>query len=697
MKERERKSARRRDPGVYLRKAARIACAGIFAWNHATCHLIGQTLVQADDPVENIAALSLEELMDISVDTVFGASKYLQKVTDAPASVSIVSHEDIARYGYRSFDEILRSVRGLNMSNDRNYTYLGFRGFNRPGDYNSRSLLLVNGYRTNDTVYDGILTGRGFSLDVDLIDQVEVIRGPGSSIYGTSAFFGVVNVVSKSGGDLEGGRASATVGSFGTYKARLSYGRKLPNGLDFLCFASFTESDGENEIYFPEYDDPETNNGVYENGDYERLQHFFGKIALRGLSVEGGYQRRKKGIPTSSYGTVFNDSRNHTIDYQLFLNAKFEHEFADQSTLSAQIHYDKTGYDGLYIYDYEETGARQDFSSYIDYLDGRYWGVELQLKKQIADRHIILAGFEYKDNFRMDQVNFDEGSEDEPYLDDRRESRIWSPFVQAEILLRPNLRINAGLRYDHFDSFGGTTNPRIALIYHHSQNTSFKFLYGTAFRAPSAFELYFNDGGETHKGNTSLGPEEIRTFEGVVEHSFGTHLRASLSLFRYHIENLISNILDPDDELLVFENVDVVETTGAEIELECRWDNRLLGRFSYSFHDTVNLTTNETLSNSPAHMAKFNLSIPLARKNVYAGVEIQYTGDRRTLAGGNAGDHTLVNLTLLSRTLIKGVDLSASVYNVFDDRYGDPGGPEHFQQTIPQVGRNFRVKFDYRF
>src|SRR5688500_12253325 len=124
----------------------KLACACIIA---LTC---GRAPLAAE--VTDLAALSLEQLMEMNVHSVYGASKYEQRVTQAPSSISIVTAEDIRRSGYTSLEDVLRSVRGLYVTNDRNYTYLGVRGFLRPGDYTARVLLLVDGHRINDNVYD---------------------------------------------------------------------------------------------------------------------------------------------------------------------------------------------------------------------------------------------------------------------------------------------------------------------------------------------------------------------------------------------------------------------------------------------------------------------------------------------------------------------------------------------------------------
>ena len=153
---------------------------------------------------QSLSELSLEDLMRLDAGRVFGASERSQPVTEAPASVSFITAEDIARYGYRSLADILHGVRGLYVSDDRNFSFLGARGFGKPGDYNSRILLLVNGHRVNDNVFGQAEIGAEFGLDPATFERVEIIRGPASSLYGDSAFFAVVNVITRTGATIDG-------------------------------------------------------------------------------------------------------------------------------------------------------------------------------------------------------------------------------------------------------------------------------------------------------------------------------------------------------------------------------------------------------------------------------------------------------------------------------------------------------------
>ena len=213
----------------------------------------------------DLTQLSLEELSNVRV---YAASKHLQNVNDAPSSITIVTAEEIQEYGYRTLADILESVRGFYITYDRYFSYVGVRGFGRLGDWNSRVLLLIDGNRINDVVLGQALLGTEFPLDVDLIQRVEIVRGPSSSLYGAEAFFAVINVITRKGPDLHGPEVSLSTASFGTYEGRASYGSQY-KGTEFLLSDTFYSSDGPT-LFFPEFDSPATNFGVTSGTDYDR-------------------------------------------------------------------------------------------------------------------------------------------------------------------------------------------------------------------------------------------------------------------------------------------------------------------------------------------------------------------------------------------------------------------------------------------
>src|SRR5262249_31775253 len=257
-----------------------------------------ETPPSAEKPIE-APELSLEQLMKLEVPIVEAASKYKQKITEAPSSVTVIHSEEGQRYGYRTLANVLDSVRGFYVSYDRTYSFLGVRGFN-PADYNSRVLLMIDGHRINNSLSDGASIGTEFLLDVDLIDRVEIIRGPGSSLYGNNAFLGVINVITRRGSAMNGvgGELSGEIASFDTYKGRVTYGHKFKNDLEVLLSGSIYDSAGQKDLFYKEFNTPENNNGIAHKADDDAYKSFFGSIAYHDFTVEGGYISREKGNPT---------------------------------------------------------------------------------------------------------------------------------------------------------------------------------------------------------------------------------------------------------------------------------------------------------------------------------------------------------------------------------------------------------------
>ncbi|RKY92668.1 TonB-dependent receptor, partial [candidate division KSB1 bacterium] len=161
---------------------------------------------------QDIKDFSLNALLNIKIST---AAKYAQKVSEAPASVTIITSEDIERYGYRTLDEILMSVRGFYTRNDRNYVYVGLRGFSRLTDYDNRILVLLDGHTLNEDIYGAPSFGTDLGIDPNIIERVEIVRGPGSALYGTGAMFAIINIITKKGNIIDGLNLRAETGSYG--------------------------------------------------------------------------------------------------------------------------------------------------------------------------------------------------------------------------------------------------------------------------------------------------------------------------------------------------------------------------------------------------------------------------------------------------------------------------------------------------
>ncbi|HUG09773.1 MAG TPA: TonB-dependent receptor [Opitutaceae bacterium] len=677
---------------------ARLAVLLTVAWPLVVTHGASAQILPAETQASDLADLSLEELMGYRIEKVFGASKYEQRVTRAPASVSIVTAADIQNYGHRTLSDVLRSMRGIFVSNDRNYDYTGVRGFLRPGDYNTRVLTLIDGHRVNDVVYDSVYFDRVNSVDIDWVERVELIRGPSSSIYGSSAFFGVINIVTRNAAQMNGGEFSAEAGSFGSYTARVGYGRQFSNNTDLVLNFSYFESEGEERLYFPEFDERISseslarNHGVAEDADGERAMKFSATVRHGPFTFSGYFSTRRKAVPTASFATYFNDGREEAVDEIAFVDVKFEHEFSPDLRLVARAAVDHYGYSADYPYDFAEPGDPTDIVINKDSAHGDWFSTELQLTAKLRERHTIVVGGEFRYAFRQEQVSYYDTTPPEYFLDIDHSSHTMGFYAQGEFELHRKVLLNAGLRYDYYpNSFGGTLNPRLGLIYNPTARTTIKALYGQAFRAPNSYEQFYYT---PFQGE--LEPERIRTAELVVEHYFGTDFSIGLSGYRYEVDNLI-NQFETEEGDLFFDNRDKTTAHGVEVELAGKFQSGIQARASFAVQRTEDATTGDELTSSPRQLGRFNISAPLAGERLRVGLEVQSHSSLVTLDGAKSGSFILTNLTFISRELTPGLELSASVYNLFDEDYGYPGAEDHTQDTIPQPGRSLRIKATFRF
>jgi len=304
----------------------------IFKWLISTPLLCLLPMVAFAEKNIDLTELSIEELLNIDV---YSASKFTQKKSDAPTALTVITAQNIKDFGYRTLSDILQSVRGVYMNSDRNYSHVGTRGFSVPGDLNTRVLVLLDGYRLNDATYDQGPLGTEFPIDVDLIDRVEYLPGAGSAIYGNNAFFGVINVITKSGSDYpgKGVELSGRVASYNMDQERVSFGKQFDNGLDMLISGSRYDSDGEKGLLFPELNTSKTDQGLTSHGDFDKANRLFGKFSWQHFTLETAYSRRDKGLPFGIYGTVFNDPRNQNTDQHILVNMTYENQIAEHLEL----------------------------------------------------------------------------------------------------------------------------------------------------------------------------------------------------------------------------------------------------------------------------------------------------------------------------------------------------------------------------
>ena len=626
----------------------------------------------------DLSQLSLEELMQQEVT---GASKYAQKATDAPANITVVTAEDIRRYGWRNLADALSSVRSFYLTNDRTYQYIGLRGFSPPGDLNNRILFMIDGVRVNDSVYDSVMMGETFPLDIDLVSRIEIVRGPGSVMYGGNAMFGVINVITRSGRDFDGTEVAAGAASRQTYDGRISGGRAEGN-MEWLLSASKGNSGGGsyqfNDIAPGAWTSPRT--------DAENWERVFGKLSVSDWHASVVYGKRQKYGPTGSYGTIFDDPNHHEDDTFLLTDISNQHRIDDKQELYFRAYTGKYNYLGQYPTD--NSGLSGDGRPYVIgdvNVTGQWQGAEVRWTSSVWTGQQWVTGLEYtslQNNYSYYETPPPGSSQ---YVQGTL-SRL-GVYTQDQILLTEKNSLTLGIRHDQSSNFDSTWSPRFAFVRQADSATVYKLLYGTAFRNPDFFENL--------NSNTVLQSEQIQTFEGLWQHNFSSNMTVVADVFENNVTNLIVQDINSVDV-----NSPLLTAKGAELEWEARFKNDARARLSYTLQTTSQ--NGMIADNSPTQLFKANVSLPL----IYAwsaGIEEQALSSRYAGAGtASVGSYAVTNLSLGYRAPRGDWSLTGSVYNLFNQVYSDPIQVDSSIQSyygitrssLVQDGRIFRMKLE---
>ncbi len=624
------------------------------------------------------------------------ASKIEIPLEEAPASITVISREEIQAFGYTSLPETLRAVRGLFLSNDRTYEYLGVRGFSPPGDLNSRILILYDGHTMNDIYAGHAYLGRENSFDLEDVERIEIVRGPVSSLFGTGAFLGVINIVPREQDPGRSANLSASAGSLGLARARGTLSHRGQD-MDVQLSLGAMTTQGEEVFWLPAQGSlPEV---AVRDRDGERVLGGDARLRYREVELFGRFNSRSKDVPTGAYYTLLDQPSMEMHDNRAFIEGRWRPALEGGASFVARAFYDATRYSGRFL---DEDGEQ------IDYGEADWVGAELRYRSPEWMRQNITIGLEYQGQLRVYQSVFYEGEQE---LDDTHIFHIASAYITDELRLSDRFLVNASARMDQYflEDLALAINPRLAIIARTLPDGVTKAMWGRSFRAPSVYERYYEDGpldpqtGErdyrSARADELLGPEIIHTLE--LEHSqqLGDEVRLTGAVFANFITDLVVHTMEPGEEYTYRMNAaGLVRTEGAELEL--RWQpgrmSMLSAAYWYQRMTIVGLDDPEEESrlraNAPAHAFSLRGMFPVSAPMMMGAVEAVYNGPRLTYEGMPTGEIFLLNAGLSGEIDDRGFQYFAGVHNLLDERAQLPVGDEVPRTTLPSIGRTFLLQ-----
>lgn len=602
------------------------------------------------------------------------ATKELIRAEDAPASISIVTRDEILAFGWNTLAEALAGVRGAFASYDRGYESIGVRGFSPPGDYNNRLLILVDGHVWNEAIVGQGYVGRDLDVDLSQVERIEVVRGPGSLLYGSAAIFGVVNVVTRRPQFGAHGEAGGEVGSLGETLGRAAISAR-GEWAEGWATAGYLDSKGE-QVY-----DPGPTGTPSQNADGEHALHAAGGGRVGDFSLHLVWNDRQKEQPTSAFDTLPQPG-THYHDQRLASELAWRRELTESIRLSLRAAFDHDRYDGRYVY---ADGTATDF-------DQSEWATgEARLELKFGGPHRLAVGAELGHRFKEEQGAY--GTDGKLTFHDDRTESIVGAYALADYLPADWLRLHGGVRVDDYlDSFGLTVNPRAAAIAQPYKGGNTKLLFGRAFRAPSAYERFYNDAGITQKAAGPLDPEQVLTGELEHAHQIEEEVTVTGAVFASWLTGLIGLEKDQADGLLVYRNgSEPVRSIGAELEVRYEPGAGTLLTATYAYQATRYANSGGHLVNSPDHVASGRFAFPLLGPSLRIATEAVFVGGRLARDGSSTNDSLVWNVMLTGEWRRVNLRWHAGIHDLLDERVQFPVGEEIPSRTVPSYGRMVRL------
>jgi len=677
---------------------------------------------------DDLFSMSLEELGEVSVSIATGAPRPLAQ---APAVASVVTAEEIALMGAQTLDEVLETIPGLHVS--RGSFQYAPRYFIRGvvSTYNPQTLMLVNGLPMTSL----FLGDRGeripnqHSMPVKMIERVEVIRGPGSALYGADAFAGVINVITKSGDDIESTRVSGSWGSFDTGRASLQSGQQWGE-ISTALSMSYTTSKGDDDAVIdsdlqsiidqllptPASNAPgaaSTPLRYYDLRTDMRLDQWQLRLSFMDADDTGTGQGINDALdPDSRFG-------HRRASSELLWHSDLDNGWA----LNADISY-------LYGEFSNDTGIllfpEGAFGVFPDGVIGKPGVKEEHVRVNSSaawsgwDRHRITlgAGYHWGDMFETTDVNnyiniaspFGVVVTPRPGLTDISDtSDMFVPeayryshyvFFQDEWQFAERWELTSGVRYDVYSDVGTAVNPRLALVWATSDTLTTKLLYGEAFRAPAFFELYGGNN-PVAQGNPDLDPERLRSGELAFDWRVNGDWAVALNFYHWFIRDYIDFVSDAGQSTFTAQNVGRIRGYGSEFEVRQRLAPTLNWLANYSYQHTRDEATDEPLGLAPTHQLYARVSWEfrdgwlLTPQLNWVGQRERASGDTRDPLSGYASADLAVRKHFSDGLELAFVGRNLGNADIREPSRGpSPGQPfPSIQNDLPQQGRYLSVEF----
>jgi outer membrane receptor for ferrienterochelin and colicin len=643
------------------------------------------------------------ELELTQAQEVTAASRSTEAVEEAPSSVSIISARELEAFAYPTISEAVRGLPGVYGWNDRSYQALGFRGLGRLGSYGNRVLVLVDGHPLNDDWLGSSYVAYDGRVGLQDVERIEVVRGPGAVLYGTNAFSGVVNLVTRKP-TSRGGEVGLSTVENGVARGRVRANLPLGPSSGLWTSASVARGQGRN-FYFPELDATARDADGFEAGTIE------GRYYRKWLSAAWYLQSHHKRLPTGAYDTILADPRTEQTDTRGSLELKAEPKWSATLSTLTRLHANHYRFDGGYA------RAPLDGGLEHDTFRGSWLGAEQRIELTPVSALKLTVGAEGQLHF---QVRERAGDESGSFLDDSRPFQVGAAYALFDLKPSERVHVSAGARLDSYSTFGSSLNPRLAVIGKPYDGGNSKLMLGKAFRAPSVYELYYNDGGITQVPSPRIGPESIYSAELEHTHRFSPAVAATAAVFCNYARDLVTTAgqSDENDPLHYVNAAAPIATLGAELSLRREWRRGYLLELSYSFQRSRFLKGESLRSllrfeqspdfrhvaNSPEHLGSVKGALPILGRNLSLASRLSWQSgryDRHELrtdeAQGKTDAFAIWDVVLTGRDERSRMSWAAGVYNAFDWRYSLPVSAEFAQRSILQNGRSLLLSADFAF